>query len=626
MSFVIVPKPRRSPLPYQIAAILIGSAILFFMVIGLMIGTYRLIHLGRIFPGVSVGTVDLSRMTVDQASVVLHQRLTFPASGRIVFRGEGRIWVASPAELGLVYDIGKSVQLAYGTGRQGGQLASLAGQLNAGLGGIDLPPVAVLDQRVAYQYLQNLAAQLDQPAGEADLQLQGTTVVYVPGRTGRRLNVDRTMTALVSQLQSFRDGTVDLVLEDQPPLILDASAPANTLRQILSAPLTLTNPDAQAGEAATWTIDTTQLAGMLSVGKVGNGSKWQYQIAVNTQPVQPLLDQIAGQVNHSPQNARFYFDDNTRQLVLIQSALDGQLLDEDATRQAIQEGLLQGTHNIALKVAVAKPQVSDDATAASLGITELVSQHSLYFRGSTSDRVQNIVTASARFHGLLVPPNTTFSMADALGDVSLDNGYAEAPIIFNGRSILGVGGGVCQVSTTLFQTAFYGGYPIVERTQHAYRVRYYEENATGYDPNLVGLDATVFVPLVDLKFKNDRSSWLLMEVYVDTKIDRITWKFYSSEARKVDVAAPVITDIVPPPTDWQFEEDSSLSAGEIVPYQTAADGESVVINRTVYKPDGTMLFADSVQTTYAPRQAVCQYGTGTQNPEALARQAGLCQP
>ena len=76
-------------------------------------------------------------------------------------------------------------------------------------------------------------------------------------------------------------------------------------------------------------------------------------------------------------------------------------------------------------------------------------------------------------------------MGEAIGDISLDNGYAEALIIYNGQTITGVGGGVCQVSTTLFRTAFYGGYPIVERHEHAYRVYYYEQTATGHD-HLIG--------------------------------------------------------------------------------------------------------------------------------------------
>ena len=93
--------------------------------------------------------------------------------------------------------------------------------------------------------------------------------------------------------------------------------------------------------------------------------------------------------------------------------------------------------------------------------------------------MQNIQIAASRFHGLLVPPGATFSMAQQIGDISLDNGYAEAPIIVGDRTINGVGGGVCQVSTTLFRTAFFAGFPIVDRTPHAYRVGYYEQTATG---------------------------------------------------------------------------------------------------------------------------------------------------
>ena len=120
----------------------------------------------------------------------------------------------------------------------------------------------------------------------------------------------------------------------------------------------------------------------------------------------------------------------------------------------------------------------------------------------------------------------TFSMAGVLGDVSLDNGYAEALIIYGDRTIKG-SGGVCQVSTTLFRTVFFGGYPIVERHPHAYRVGYYEQMANSQvDPNLAGLDATVFVPVVDFRFTNDTPNWLLMETYAEGF--SLTWKFYST--------------------------------------------------------------------------------------------------
>ena len=126
-------------------------------------------------------------------------------------------------------------------------------------------------------------------------------------------------------------------------------------------------------------------------------------------------------------------------------------------------------------------------------------------------------------------------MGEGLGDVSLDNGYTEALIIYGNQTIKGVGGGVCQVSTTLFRTAFFAGFPIVERAAHAYRVSYYEQAQSSIDPYMAGLDATVYFPLVDMKFVNDTPYWLLMETYVNEGARRITWKFYStSDGRTVD--------------------------------------------------------------------------------------------
>jgi vancomycin resistance protein YoaR len=302
------------------------------------------------------------------------------------------------------------------------------------------------------------------------------------------------------------------------------------------------------------------------------------------------------------------------------------MLDVTASREAVTQGLLQGEHAIPLVVTLAQPEVTDDMTAASLGITGLVESYTSYFGGSSAARMQNIDAARKQFHGLLVPPNTTFSMADALGDVSLENGYAEALIIYNGRSITGVGGGVCQVSTTLFRTAYYGGYPIVERHEHAYRVYYYEQTATGYDTGLAGLDATVYVPLVDLKFTNDRPYWLLMETYFYQNEQKLEWKFYSGDdGRTVDVQNLGLRNVVPAPEPL-FEENPDLGSNQMKQVDWPADGADITVTRVISRNGQQLYPPDSIRTHYEPWQAVCQYGSGTNDPQALAAQLGLCQP
>lgn len=625
MSFVVVPKPPARPSPFWQAFIAcLGGSILFLILIGLIAGGYDILFSSRIFPGVSMAGVDLSGLTPQQATQALNQRLTYPSRGQIVLRHGERFWTATPADLGMVFDAGRSVQRAYDLGREGGPFENLSSQINAWQSGLDLPAVILLDERVAHGYVQNIAAQINQPVVEADLQLNGSQVMYTPGQVGRLVNVDKTLAQIVAQLSTFKDGQIDLVIEEQAPLVLDATAQANALKHALSGPLTLKVNDAQPGDPAPWSPDDSTLASMFSVGRVELEGIWQYKIFMDSRPLTQYLDQLAPQLDRTPENARFYYDDPTSQLVLTEHAITGRSLDVQATEQAVMTGLLQGQHEIPLVVKQIMPAVPDNSTAQSLGITGLVSSYTSYFRGSPGPRLQNIKTASEKFYGLLIPPQTTFSMGDAIGDISLDNGYAEALIIYNGQSIAGVGGGVCQVSTTLFRTALYGGYPIVERHEHAYRVFYYEQTANGIDPNLAGMDATVYFPLVDLKFTNDRDSWLLMETYFDRASYSLTWKFYSGDdGRSADVVNQGLYNIVPAPAP-RFEENSELGPNQMKQVEWPGDGADINVTRTVSR-GGQVLFNDNFTTHYQPWQAVCQYGSGTENPEELASRLGICQ-
>ena len=624
MSFVSTPRPQRPPLLFQILAAFLGGLVLFFLAAGAISSGYQLLFSDKVFPGISMAGVDLSSLTPEQASAALNQHLTYPTTGRIVFRDGERVWVATPAELGMVFDTGTSVQRAYGLGRQGGLFENMASQLNAWQVGLELPAVIIFDARVAHGYLQNIAAQMDRPVVEADLQLNGTGVTYTPGQNGRVLDVDKTLAALFAQLKTFKDGEIPLVIEEQAPGIMDASSQAETLRRVLSAPLSIHIADAQTGEDGPWTIDTSQLAEMLTIGRERTDRGWQYQISVDPQAIEQLLVKIATKVNRSSTNARFYFDDGSRQLVLVQPAVTGRTLDVAANRDAIIQNLFQGVHDIQLVLTEVKPQVGDNDSAASLGITGLVESYTSYFRGSSAARLKNIQAASSRFYGLLVPPYKTFSMGEAIGDISLDNGYAEALIIYNGQTITGVGGGICQVSTTLFRTAFYGGYPILERHEHAYRVYYYEQTPTGHDPNLAGLDATVYFPLVDMKFTNDRPYWLLMETYFDPENYSLTWKFYSGDdGRKVEVHNLGLRNVVPAP-DPLFVENKDLAPDTCKQVDYPGDGADITVTRSVtINGQRLTLAGDTIRTHYQPWQAVYQYGPGTVDPESLAAQ-GMC--
>ncbi len=550
---------------------------------------------GRIYPGVSVGGIDLSGVRPEQALIILAKSLDYPDRGRIVFTEAQNTWVAKPSEVGLYFDFEPSVQTAYEVGRKGDVFTRLSTQYQAWREGIDLTPWLVYDESKAQAYLNAIIATIEKPVIEASLTINGAEIVVHSGQIGRAVNYQAAMLQLKAQLPTLTDGIIPLIVQETSPAIMDASDQAEIARKILSAPLVITVPDPQVGDPGPWSFDQSTLASMLTIEKVNTADGVRYQVSINSTTLRAFLEGIAPNFLRYPQNARFTFNDNTRQLEVIQKSVAGRNLDVGASLQTIVDKVSAGEHNLALVIQTTQPPAPDTATAEQLGIKELVTSESTYYRGSIPERVQNIKTASARFHGVLVAPGETFSMASALGDVSLDTGYAEALIIFGDRTIKGVGGGVCQVSTTLFRTAFFAGFPIVERYAHAYRVGYYEQApGSGYDSqDLVGLDATVFAPVVDFKFTNDTPYWLLMETYASE--DTLTWKFYStSDSRQVSFTNSGPLNVVEPPPPL-YEENPDLSKGTIKQVDWSAKGADVRVDRTVTR-DGNVIAEDVFAT------------------------------
>jgi vancomycin resistance protein YoaR len=440
---------------------------------------------------------------------------------------------------------------------------------------------------------------------------------------GRELKIDATLVYLAAQLQTFSDGEVPLVVQEVEPQVLDVSAQADRARQILSQPLTLTIPNTAEGDAGPFVYTPEVLATMVVPQRVQDGDDQSIQVLLNPRGLRDLLAPLKTQVDRLPSDAKFIFNDETRQLDVMEDSRVGRTLDIDASIATINEAVRRGEHTVALVVNEAQPRVAATTTGQELGITELIWAETSYFYGSSAERIQNIEAAARQYHGILIAPGETFSMGQYLGDVSLENGFAEALIIYGGRTIKGVGGGVCQVSTTLFRAAFNAGFPIVERTPHAYRVSYYEQNASGgIDPRLAGLDATVYFPLVDFKFTNDSPYWILMETYMGS--GSLTWKFYSTkDGRSVTYETSGPTNVVSAPAPL-FEENPELNKNEMKQVDWAANGADVSVTRTVWK-DGAVYFQDTITTHYEPWRAICQYGPDSKNPEKLAEEKGLCQ-
>jgi len=567
-----------------------------------MLGT-RLLYANKALPGVHAAGVSLGGLTRDEIEIVLGQTLTYPQTGLLVLNDSDQLWTTRPEELGVIIDLPAMALQATAIGRQGNLIERIQQQIDAWYLGHPISPIVIFDQVAGGSYLQGLAQGIDRPTLEASLALNGTEVETRSGQIGRQLEIQATLDTLATPISRLHDADIALMINETPPQVLDASEQAEIAREILRLPLTLTVEDTDP-----WVIDPPELAGMLRFDLVEDDGDIHYRVTLDPQTLTAILEPLVLELERKEENARFYFEDDTGELVLIDAAVIGRSLDIPTTIETINTGLTGGQHQIPLEFEITEPVVADDATAEELGISEPVSVVSTYFSGSSPERIHNIKTASSAFHGLLVAPGETLSMAEVLGDVSLDQGYAEALIIYGNRTIKGVGGGVCQVSTTLFRAIFFGGFPIVERHSHAYRVSYYEAGPGNPGP---GLDAAVFVPLVDLKFTNDSSYWLLLETYTYSN-NQLQWKFYStSDGRQVEWSREILSETDAP--EPLYRENPDLPKDEIEKVDYQADGMNVIVYRTVTR-DGEVIQQDSIKTNYLPWRAIYEYGPGTELP------------
>lgn len=581
-------------------ALLLIAVLAFLGALGLVLA-YEAWCADRIYPGVWVGEVPVGGLRPEEAARRLRERLTVPPVHLV---GPDRAWDAPAADIGLQLLADATARAAFQVGRgpEDGPITHLL----LLLGGYSVAPVLSYDESAARLYLEALAKGIDVPPEDATLTLQGLTPVSTPARPGRMLDVEGALAGLRQSLQNPRGARVELIVREVLPQVADAEAARIQAEALLSAPFILLLPDPRQGDPGPWSLAPEELARMLTTTVQGG----RLAVTLDREALRAYLEEIAPSLAIEPVDARFHFDRRTGQLVPISPSSPGRALDVEASIENILAAAAAGQHTAPLTVRSVPPRYPDTATAEELGIRELVAEGDSYFIGSPSGRDHNIRLAASKFDGLVIAPGETFSFNRYLGEVSKEAGYDESYVTMGEQLAIEVGGGICQVSTTAFRAALRGGYPIVERWAHYHRVGYYE--LRGHGP---GLDATVYAPLVDFKFVNDRPTALLIETEIEEANHRLIFRFYStSDGRRVEIRGPVITNETEPgPPIYQLDE--KLPPGTVVQWQTAQKGFTATVERWVYDAAGNLLYHNVFVSKYAPRRAAYHYGPGYQPPE-----------
>ncbi|KKS98197.1 MAG: VanW family protein [Candidatus Gottesmanbacteria bacterium GW2011_GWA2_43_14] len=327
----------------------------------------------------------------------------------------------------------------------------------------------------------------------------------------------------------------------------------------------------------------------------------------NPQILEENLDYFASLVNRPAQDATFKFEEG--KVLLFTPSKSGLALNRDKTTSMILayfEEIDRGSsppvaYRLKLPVEKLEPAVTTE-NSNDFGIKELVGVGTSRFTGSIPGRVHNVELAASRFNGRLIAPDEIFSFNEALGDVSAATGFQAAYIIKDGRTVLGDGGGVCQVSTTLFRAALAAGLPIEERHAHSYRVSYYEQDSGP------GIDATVFAPSVDLKFKNDTGNYLLIQAKTDKANYGLTFELYgTADGRVAEVGKPIILSQAAPPDDL-YIDDPTLNNGVVKQVDWKAWGAKTSFTYRVTRNNETLI-EKTFFSSFQPWQAVFMRGT-----------------
>jgi vancomycin resistance protein YoaR len=568
---------------------------------------YRLAFNDRIIPGVSAYGLDLGGMSPAQAAAALDQKFTYDDDTVFTFRDGDTFWQASAGQIGVRLDAGATAAQAESIGHSGNLFRDVLDQGLTWLNGEAVTPVVQYDQNAAAAFLAQIAAEIDRPVQDATLTINGRDIQTTPAQSGRQLDIGATLGFLDGAITALAPGgELPLVIRETPALAFDADAAANRARAALSGPLLLVADDGRGNGLGPWTITVDQIAELLRVESVlqPDGTR-RYEVAADVGVYQPSLEALAPGLLIPAKNARFHFDPATGQLINIQSSVSGRTLNVAESLGRIESALFDPVNRVVpLAFTYELPAYHNDVTAAELGITELVSQATTTYAGSSQARIDNIATAASRFDGLIIAPGELFSFNAYVGDISPEEGFVPGKVIVGGRTVDGVGGGVCQVSTTAFQAAFYAGYPIQERHAHGYRVGYYESGEG------VGMDAAIYNPDLDMRFYNDTDHHLLIETSVLPGSTSLQFRFYSTNpGRQVVKEGPRVTEVTAPAATV-FEVNPDLQFGQSVQVDWPAQGVYVEVTRVILDTNGQVLNREIFASRYQPWGAVIQVAPG----------------
>ena len=514
----------------------------------------------RIPPKVSVAGVDIGLLRTAPAIEKLRSKFEDP---QIRLHWGTSEWIIVPSDIALRYDFAESVN------QKNGLIFSLSDNQLAGK-------------------IASVSANINIPAADPEITVVANTINVTSGENGQivdeRLLAEKIKSALTM-------GKYDI---DIPVKLLTPKLTTDQMNVLMARATNLLNKIVVIRfENQNWNITSEQLI------------SWLDPTGYKSASVQAWVEELATTINRIPQNAFFRFEGEGKVEEFRPPKPGIKVINDELIKTLLVEfgKLEESAQNVEVVVPTSNTQPAITlADVNKLGIKELVGRGTSDFSGSIPNRIFNVGLAAGAMNGILVAPDEVFSFVKYIGDISASTGYKPAYVIKEGRTVLGDGGGVCQVSTTLFRAVLDAGLPIVERTAHAYRVHYYENDKQP------GFDATVFSPTVDFKFKNDTGNYLLIQTIFDAEKNSLIFELYGTrDGRVVSLSKARVWDVSPPPPDL-YQDDPTLNKGVVRQIDWSAWGAKSAFDWKVTR--GTEVLQErTFYSNYRPWQAVYLRGT-----------------
>jgi len=543
------------------------------------------------YPGVSIGTLPATGKTKQQIKLLLLDQENNTPLFSLTLHVDTVQVSSSSAELGGHYEYDKAIDEAFTVGRKEGFFSRLWRVVTPWPTLIKITPKYALDQERLKQQLSVLSRIIDQPAEEPSASLKlsqvATTLKLLPGKSGRNIDQDETIKKVLDRLAPSELHVPAVVASASAELSPDQITAATDRAKKFVSKKIIFRADNIFREM------NDQLLISLLAFPTGTSAK----------KLEPVIANLSKEVNRPPQDAVFEYDKDTLKVHQFSPPRKGLGLNVDEFKTQLKKALttLETTDTAELEILLPVQEANPAKSLAQtndLGIAERIGFGESKYEHSIPNRIINVALTAQRVNDTIVKPGEEFSFNKALGDVSAATGFKQAYVIRNGRTELGDGGGVCQVSTTLFRALLNGGLPITKRRAHSYRVSYYELNSKP------GVDATVYAGDVDLRFINDTRHAVLIHTQTDSQRLYMTVELYgTSDGRTAEIVDHKVWDFQPAPAP-QYIDDPSLPRGNIKQVDFAASGVKASFKNVVKDLHGKVIREDEYFSNYVPWQAI----------------------